>query len=346
MTQSGLWFDGVTAIERPVDVEPDQTGLALTGRSGERHIVHRDDLVRLYSTAGQVRLGHRTIEGWRLVLREPVDPEIRCLLPAGQGSVTPAIGRRKMGLFIGIAAVESSFAALVVFAPEVLARRMPMSWERKIGAGYDLPIAATRCSNPPGQAALDALIDRIDPKARKDGFTLELVSLNMANAVALPGGRMVIFNGLLPDVENTDAIAGIVAHEIAHVRRRHVASAMVREMGLSTVITTLGGGTVASNAGGLLSLKFSRGAEAEADSDAIAVLKAANVDPRPTGKLFEKFAREAHEDSGFNAEFLQTHPLSVGRARNFQASFDARRQYRPVLSPAQADDLRKACRSR
>ena len=90
--------------------------------------------------------------------------------------------------------------------------------------------------------------DRALAHARADGFTLEMVHVGMVNAVALPGGRMVLFDGLLDEASNADAVAGVVAHEVAHVRGRHVASAMVRQLGLGTVVTLFGGGAVALRA--------------------------------------------------------------------------------------------------
>ncbi len=230
---------------------------------------------------------------------------------------------------------------LVIFAPETVARHMPMSWERRIGAAYDLPVEALKCEDRNAAAALETMIDRLDPKARGDGFTIELVDLDEANAAALPGGRMIVLNGLFDDLKNPDAVAGIVAHEIAHVRRRHVAAGMVRELGLGTVITLLGGGAVASNAGGLLSLKFTRTAEAEADVDAIAMLRRAGIDPRPTAAAFEQFRKR----EGDFPEWLGSHPASGGRAKRFAASFNSAAAYRPSIPPAAANALLKACRT-
>ena len=152
---------------------------------------------------------------------------------------------------------------------------------------------------------------------------------------------MVVFNGLFDDIDNPDALAGIVAHEIAHVRRRHVAAAMVRDMGLGTVVTLLGGGAVASNASGLVSLKFTRGAEAEADDDAIAMLKRAGIDPRPTAKAFDDFRKQ----EGDWPEWLGSHPASKARGQRFATSYRPGSNYRPVLAAAQAKALMGACRS-
>ena len=343
MAQEGLWFDGKVAVGHRVDVLPSGPDLLLVEESGQSHAVAASQLVLLDCAKGQLRFGHHSLEGWRLVIEGPVDPRVAVNLPARTGSLAPAIGRGKMIVLVGLSVIVSALGALFILFPEFVGRHMPMAWERKLGSAYDMPLDWVRCSNPDGQMALDALLDRLDPKARTDGNTLELVDVGLPNAVALPGGRMLLFDSLLEEAASADAIAGIVAHEIAHVRRRHVAAAMVRQMGLGTVVALLGGGALAGNAGNLLSLRYSRSHESEADGDAIAMLRAAGIDPRPTARLFEQFASNESGEPGYSAEFLSSHPLSRGRAGLFAASYDASVSYRPALAADQFAKLRQAC---
>lgn len=339
MGQQGLWYDGSVALERPVEVCPGPDGLVLVDESGAEHRVARNDLVRMAAPRGRLKLGHRKVDGWRLSLEGQVSPELLNLIPRRAGSLGPGISRRTMGFLIGVSGAATILAGVIIFAPEHLAAHMPLSVERKLGAAYDLPIGAMRCTDAGAQSALNAIVDRLDPEARRDGFTIELLDLDQANAAALPGGRMVVFKGLVEQVGDADALAGIIAHEIAHVRRRHVASAVVRELGLGAVITLVGGGAVASNAGGLVSLTFSRSAEAEADAEAISMLRRAGIDPRPTAKAFEGFRRM----EGDWPEWLGSHPASAGRAQNFLQSHDKRASYRPALEPGQEKPLLDAC---
>lgn len=345
MTQSGLWFDGQIAVGRDVEVVPAVGGLRLVDADGGEHDVQLADMVRLDASADRLKFGHRSLEGWRLVLSEPIESDVRALLPGKGGSLAPTVSRRTMAALITVSAALTVLAGVVIFAPEVLAKRMPLEWERKMGAAYEVPIAAARCENPQIRTALNALLDRIDPQARADGFQLDLVRLDMVNAVALPGGRMVLFDGMLDEADNPDAIAGIIAHEVAHVRRRHVAATMVRALGLGTVVTLLGGGAVAGNAGDLLSLRYSRQAEADADADAIATLKRAQISPKPTAELFKRLSREAGEDSTFALEFMQSHPLSRGRAEKFAASHVPNTLYLPALSAEDFKTLKTQCRA-
>ena len=339
MTQQGRWFDGEVAAERAVTVTPTASGIDIVDGDGRQVSVDAGELVRLDQVPGRVKLGHRTIEGWRLDLFEPVDPALSALLPKRTGGGGNLVGRKTLVAAITLTAVMTVALGLLVFAPQVVARHMPMSWERKLGSLYDLPMDAVACADPAATRTLNALVDRLDPEARRDGLTIQLLDLDQANAAALPGRRMIVFNGLFEEVENPDALAGIIAHEIAHVRRRHVATAMVRELGLGTVITLFGGGAVASSGGSLMSLNFTRGAESEADGDAIVMLERANIDPRKTKLAFDKFRAL---ELGL-PEWASSHPPSESRGARFAASHNPKASYRPALSAADAKALMTAC---
>lgn len=342
MSQAGRWFDGEVATFKAVTVSASHSGLDIATTDGRALSVPTSLLVKMSSAAGRVRLGHRSIEGWRLDLDEPIDPAVRAMLPKRGFTGATNAGRKAMIAAISITALVTLALGLLIVAPASVARHMPMAWERKIGQLYELPVGAVACGDPAAGQALNALVDRLDPEARKQGLTIQLLDVDQANAAALPGRRMIVFNGLFEEVENPDALAGIIAHEIAHVRRRHVATAMIRELGLGTVVTLFGGGAVASSGGGLLSLNFTRGAEAEADGDAIEMLRRAKIDPRKTKQAFDRFrALEMNLPA-----WASSHPPSADRGARFAASFDPKAVYRPALDRGAATKLFAACKGK
>ena len=138
---------------------------------------------------------------------------------------------------------------------------------------------------------------------------------------------------------DSDALAGILAHEVAHVRRRHVTEALLRELGIGSLIRMFAG-DLGANAEQLVALSYTRDNEAQADSDAIAMLQRANISPKPTAERFQRLSREAPE---FSAQFLQSHPLTSRRARNFAASFDPKAHYQPALGRDESDALFNIC---
>jgi len=161
------------------------------------------------------------------------------------------------------------------------------------------------------------------------------------NAAALPGGYIVVFKPAITETD-TDALAGVLAHEVAHVRRRHVTEALLRELGIGAFIRTFAG-NVGANAEQIVSLSYTRDNESQADGDAIAMLRRAHISPRPTAALFVKLSKEQGEGRTYSAAFLQSHPLSGARAQRFAASFDPHANYQPALSRDQSDALFNIC---
>jgi predicted Zn-dependent protease len=228
-------------------------------------------------------------------------------------------------------------------APAWIAPHVPMSWERNVGSAMVGDFGTLRCRDAAGQRALEALAERVSPGTTRgaDGIKVAALDVPMFNAAALPGGYIVVFKPAITETDS-DALAGVLAHEMGHVRHRHVAEAMIRELGIGAVIRLFAGG-IGANAEQIVSLRFTRANEAQADADSIGSLKRADIDPRPTAALFQRLASEAPEGS---AEFLESHPSSGSRARRFAASFDSRAQYRPALDPQQWSDLLRICRGK
>jgi predicted Zn-dependent protease len=104
-------------------------------------------------------------------------------------------------------------------------------------------------------------------------------------------------------------------------------------------------GNIGANAEQLVALSYTRSNEAQADADAIQMLKRANISPKPTAALFQRLAKEHEQHLPTSAQFLESHPLSAGRAQRFAASFDPKARYQPALSREQWNALFDICRS-
>ena len=342
MAQPATLYDGASAQRHTVEVEPVAGGIRLSGADWSLE-VEAALLNRIDGDSATLRLGRSDRPGWRLVIPQPADPAILALIgrPDRYGRWIDRIGLAPaLSVF---AAIAAGVVAIGYVSPGWIAPYVPRSWEANLGDSIVGDFGGNRCRNPQGEAALAALVERLEPGATAPGpdqIKPAAIDFGMFNAAALPSGHIVVFKGAITEARNTDELAGIVAHEIAHVRRRHVAAAMIRELGLGTVVTLLGGGAITSNAGGLLSLTFTREAEAEADADAIAMLTRAGIDPRPTAAAFESFRKK----EGGWPEWLGDHPSNAGRARRFTNSFDPAATYRPVLTEAQSQTLLNACK--
>ena len=339
----GTLYDGATAYPHEVNAEFAEGRLTLTQAGGWSEVVDAARLKRLDRRAGTIRLGRSDAPGWRLVLPEGAAAEVDTWLGRGEryGRWIDRIGLVP-ALVIG-GAITASVVALGYLAPQWLAPLDPKSWDRNVGTAIVGDFGEIRCRNRDGQRALEALVERVAPGATRGPDAIKVAALDvpMFNAAALPGGHIVVFRTAITEAEQ-EALAGILAHEVAHVRRRHVTEALVRELGIGALIR-LFAGDIGANAGQLVALSYTRGNEAEADADAIAMLKAANISPKPTADLFAHLSDENQEGSGFGAEFLQSHPLSKARAKRFAAGFDAKARYSPPLDRDQTDALFNIC---
>ena len=154
-------------------------------------------------------------------------------------------------------------------------------------------------------------------------FTIKVIDSDEVNAFALPGGFFYVNKGLILAADNESELAGVMAHEIAHVAARHAMEnqgkgALISYGALAGII--FGGpivSTVLQNGGGLLgglaSLKFSRGAEEEADRLGVQYLYASGYDPTGMATMFEKLASKNKKKAGSFAKLFATHPQSLDR---------------------------------
>lgn len=339
MTRAIL-YDGVTADRRQVGVAWAPDGLTLAGEAADEEIA-AGELQLVEESKAAVTLSRRDRPGWRLILPQPLDPALRSILPGGAryGGWIDRVGLAKGTAILGALAGAVLFVGYS--APAWLAPLVPESWERNLGAAIVGDFGDNACRDPRLADALGAMARRIEPSTEgRAPITMTLIDVGIFNAAALPGGQIVIFDGALRETPDPDAIAGVLAHEIAHVRRRHVTQALIRELGIGALIR-LFAGDIGANAQQLVSLSYTRANESEADGDAIAALARANIDPRPTAELFRKLGRHAGRMD--SVEWLNSHPHTAGRARRFAASWQKGRSYTPVLPAAQYRILRTAC---
>jgi hypothetical protein len=339
----GKLYDGVTAHPHDVRVSISDGAIHLEQDGGWNDRVEGALLKRMDCDAATLRLGRTDVAGWRLIV--PADAE---------GALSGLLGRRerygrwidRIGLvpaLVGGAAITASVVAVGYFAPHWIAPHVPMSWERNVGSAIVGDFGEIRCRNPQGQQALETLVERVSPGVTKgpNGIKVAALDVGIFNAAALPGGYIVVFKPAITE-SDPDALAGILAHEVAHVKRRHVTEALIRELGIGALIR-LFAGDIGANAEQIVALSYTRDNEAQADADAIAMLKRAGISPRPTAELFRRFSKEQSEGLGYNAEFLQSHPLSGKRAEKFEASFDPKAHYRPAMPDRQMDALFNIC---
>lgn len=171
-------------------------------------------------------------------------------------------------------------------------------------------------------------------------FTIKVIDSDEVNAFALPGGFFYVNKGLILAADNEAELAGVMAHEIAHVAARHAMEnerkMQLLDYGMLAGILLGGGiiGNVLYNGGGFFEgmafLHFSRGAEEEADRLGVQYMWAAGYDPNAMATMFEKLEAKNKKKPGTLAKMFADHPAPADRraaAIALAARFPEREEY-------------------
>ncbi len=280
-------------------------------------------------------------------MTEPPAPRLENRLPAEDlGGPEEHPLRELAWLLLATLAVVLVVTLLLAWSARWLAPRVPFSVELALAEKL-MPVPARPT---PRQASLQALAERVAAQMALAPDMVLVVSDDpspLVNAYATVGGRIRVFEGLLARVESEEALAALLAHEIAHVKHRHVAANLGRGLAVSLVL-----GVVSTDAGaaaqgllgdaaGLALLGYSREQEAEADAEALRAMAALHGHAGGLLALFETLGRQEGAGAG-GLELLRTHPLTTSRLQAIEADATARGiPLRGALSPL-PDDLRVA----
>lgn len=249
-------------------------------------------------------------------------------------------------LAVAILIVGVAGYVLLALAPGILARMIPSSWWDRLGAQAEQSFVggARRCASPGGDEALAALVRRLTgAEGSIDSLRLTVFEMGVTNAWALPGNRIVLTRDLIERAGDADELAGVLAHEIGHIRSRHAEMQIIREIGVSALLELGSGGGMT---GMLAVLRYSREAEREADAIAADLLIQADIDPQALTRFLERMRRiEGEASPGLFTRILDmmsTHPVTAERIAAVPP-LPPGTAVRPALSPAQWRDLRAIC---
>lgn len=207
----------------------------------------------------------------------------------------------------------------------------PISKDIELGADIDAEIRANPqeypiLDNEMVRGYLQGLVDEIirAPEVEYRGqFAYKVTVINddrTLNAFATPGGYIYVYTGLLRYLENEAAIAGVLAHEIAHAEERHATDKMTADMGKGVLVSAAGLEEksaivqIAANSTDLLAtLANSRADEAEADEMAFEYLEGTRFWPGGIKLFFERMILESGRGSSLFDTWLSTHPAPEDR---------------------------------
>jgi predicted Zn-dependent protease len=354
---AGSLGDGRSAEARPVEASFADTGLELRSPEGSAIALWPYALLRsavpLRAKAADVLLSLEPQGSQTLFVADPAF--------AGQLLVrAPALStlrHRWRGLKPGLAVTASVLALVLgirfldVDPAQAVARNLPQKSREVLGRNVVTALAKDHkaCETPASRAALDRLTQRLSAASPNPmQVRVALLDWQLVNALAVPGGQIVLTRGLVQTAGSPDEVAGVLAHELGHAIELHPETGIVRAMGLSAAAQLMFAGSAGSvsNVGLVLTqLRYSRLAEREADAHALRMLKAAGISAKGFGDFFERLeGKRPAKDTGKGIpglDLISTHPATAERIAMVRAqpSYPAT----PALSAEDWKALREAC---
>lgn len=362
---TGLFFDGVTSARRPVLVELASDGLIVRDAE-QRAMLARwpyNELDHLAAPEGMLRLGRAGAPRLaRLEVREPALAAAidEASVPVDRSGMAERRSRTRVVVWSFIATVSLLLAAIfgVPALADKIAPLVPLRAERWLGEAVDTQARRMldkgdssrpfECTDDEGRAALAKLMGRLETAAALPiPLETKVVRRGEPNAIALPGGHIYVFEGLLEKSESPDELAGVVAHEIGHVAHRDGTRSILQSAGLSFLFGMLlgdfvGGSAVVIGARAVLQSSYSRDVEGAADVYGVELVGRAGGDPRALGTILNRIAGAIHP----GMEILSDHPDTKARVAVINSLASAARPVRPLLEGDEWRALKRICTAR
>lgn len=335
-----LYAPGLPPAGAPVRFTVDEHGLAFAPDPGTGPVAwtavrarhggfDRNTLTLEWSGA----TGHSALVIADAGARAAVQPWLKGVAPSA--SATPRTRRMSslvLGLTIGLPVlllvlVVSQAGRLIDWAVD----RIPVETEIRLGheAAAQQRTRLALWDDHPAASTVRELGRRLT-QGSKYPFEFHVVRDPAVNAFAMPGGFVVMNSGLIERADSAEEVAGVLAHEVQHVERRHGLRGLVHAAGLGVglrlVLGEVGGSLAASWAEDLEGLRFSRTQESDADRAGVDALLRAGIDPRGMATFFRKLAQEG----GKVPALLSSHPASEDRFAAVEARIPKDRRFEPV----------------
>lgn len=309
-----------------------EQGVAFAEMSVEAGGLDHDQLVVSWGTGSLARTLYAKDPALIVAFRRAAPPELTAHLDRAAKQVRRVRHSHRVlwgtvvGVVIGLGLLFWFGSDLIV---EWAVARIPIEWEQKLGESVyqDFLSKETVLKEGPAVSAVQEMTQRLTDNIHDNPykFQVSVVQSPVVNAFALPGGYVVVFTGLLKKAESGEEVAGVLSHELNHVLQRHGMERIVKMLGLAAAIGILLGDQqgltgLAKQVGmELVTLKFGRAQETEADVTGIRLLSDARIAPDGMIRFFERLS----EKDKARVEIFSTHPMSAGRAERLKAELAA-----------------------
>lgn len=186
--------------------------------------------------------------------------------------------------------------------------------------------------------AIDSIVNKICTANNipRSQIKIHVLADSEINAFSLPNGHLILNNGLILATENQEELSGVICHEIAHIELNHIMKKLIKEVGLSALISIAGGGgnseMIKETAKKISSSAFDRSLEKEADIKAVEYLTKAHISSQPFANFLFKLTGNQNEIMK-NLSWASTHPDGKERAEYIiEQSKNSHIKNEPVLT--------------
>jgi beta-barrel assembly-enhancing protease len=333
------YFDGSSAVRHTVTVANTPDGIAFTSADVPlREWPARDYRLHVAPGRSHIRFEHQPYCGEAIQVDDPA--AIAALLAGNSLGVSRP--RHLIALAVLCAAVVAGVYVSVPYAIALAARLVPRAVEQRLGR-----VVAASLAPPEKHVDLDALarpvLDRVFAAAGPEWtYNVTWLRTREVNALAAPGGQLVVYCGLVRELQSAEEFAAILAHEVTHVTERHSIRNLLRTMGVRMALSLFGGADVLLDTAAMLgTLHYMRADEESADLLGQRLLVRAELDPEAMARAF---SRLEHDGVAIPA-WLSSHPATTARkeraAEFARKHADSRRT--PLMSDADWSTLQSAC---
>ena len=326
----GVFCASIASGRASAQIQLTRDGIAATANSGEQFLLpYRECQIEIGGASNRMIFCRNPDRSLTIYCEERAFP--KALAESSMGLLDDQIRHRQLAHrrerwsgrgWLTAFLIASAIVLVVGYfgvraAGQVVARNLPVSVDKQIGdlAYKNMDIGGPEVHDPVVKAAIQKMVDRLAPHAATKGmnFDVHVYESPMINAFALPGGKIVVFTGLIEKADTPEQVAGVLGHEMAHATLRHGLERIGQSIGMAAAVTLLIGDT-----GGLIAAgadlfrmasvnSYGRAQESAADAEGVRMLNAAGIDPAGLPKFFETLKREEGDIPDAIA-WISTHP--------------------------------------
>ncbi len=241
-------------------------------------------------------------------------------------------------MLIAIGLIPFTYFVVIPFASKKITEKLPREYETKMGDAVYVSMVE--------QAKVDTLKSAVMNRFFKElhyqsdyPIRVTVVKEDVVNAFALPGGNIVVYEGIINHMEDYEELAALLSHEFSHVQLRHTTKNMVSSLSgyllISLLLGDAGGlaAVIAENANQIKQLGYSRQLEEEADKEGLRLMQQSRMNIAGMKHLFEHLKAEEGSATAI-PQFLSSHPLTDSRIAFVEkeiAKGNSRADYTPSL---------------